>query len=84
MGARKKLAGKGGSFVLNFTNVLNTMKIGASTNFPENNLNSNITIQFTQPAIKLTYLRNFGKEKLKQKRDRTTGAETEKERVQEQ
>jgi hypothetical protein len=33
-----------------------------------------VELQFTQRAYKLTYTRSFGKDKLKQKRERSTGA----------
>jgi len=38
-------------------------------------------ISFIFPAVRLTYSRSFGKDNLKASRDRSTGAEDEKGRV---
>jgi hypothetical protein len=81
IGVKKKLPGKGGSFTLNATNILNTSYLNAGVNMPEQNLATSVKIYFSQPTIKLTYTRNFGKEKLKAKRNYSTGAEEEKGRV---
>ncbi|MDI3322172.1 outer membrane beta-barrel family protein [Pinibacter soli] len=81
VGVRKKLQGKGGAFTLNAVNILNTSYLNAEVNMPEQNLITGVKIYFSQPTIKLTYTRNFGKEKLKAKRNYATGAEEEKGRV---
>lgn len=81
VGVKKKLPGKGGAFTLNGSNILNTSYMNALVNMPEQNLSTSVKIYFSQPTIKLTYTRNFGKEKLKAKRSYSTGAEEEKERV---
>jgi outer membrane receptor protein involved in Fe transport len=80
-GIKKKLPGKGGAFTLNALNILNTDYFYGQVNMPEQNLVSGVKIYFSQPTIKLTYTRNFGKEKLKAKRDYSTGAEEESGRV---
>lgn len=81
VGIKKKLPGKGGSFTLSGINILNTSRFNATVNMPEQNLLTGIKICFSQPTIKLTYTRNFGKEKLKEKRNYSTGAEEERGRV---
>jgi Outer membrane protein beta-barrel family/Carboxypeptidase regulatory-like domain len=81
-GIKKKMPDKKGAFVFSVSNIFNTIKFRAYSDIPEKNLNSNIDIQFTQRMYKLTYTRSFGKDKLKQTRDRSTGAEDEKGRVQ--
>jgi hypothetical protein len=81
IGLKKKLSQKS-SLQFNASNILNTMKIRAITDLPEQNLVSNISLSFSQPTYKLTFTHDFGKEKLKGKRERSTGAEEEKGRVQ--
>ena len=81
-GIKKKLGAKNGSLVLNAGNILNTIRFRENTDLPEQNLVAGLDLRFTHRIFKLTYTRNFGKEKLKQKRERLTGAEDEKSRVQ--
>ena len=80
IGLKKNLSKKS-SLLFNASNILNTMKIRAVTDLPEQNLVSNINLNFSQSAYKLTFTHTFGKEKLKGKRERSTGAEEEKGRV---
>jgi outer membrane receptor protein involved in Fe transport len=80
-GIRKKLGAKNGSLVFNASNILNTLWFKENTNLPEQNLVSGIDLTYSLRMFKLTYTRSFGKEKLKQKRERLTGAEDEKSRV---
>ena len=77
----KKKFGQKNSLQFSAANILNTMKFKYSTNLPDQNLVSNINLNFFRPTYKLTFTHNFGKEKLKGKRERSTGAEEEKGRV---
>jgi len=81
-GVRKKLGGKGGSLTLNATNIFNTLFLSSYVDLPEQNLVAGIKIYYSRPALKLTYSKNFGKEKLKNKRIYSTAAEEERMRVQ--
>lgn len=77
----KKKPGQNSSLLFNASNILNTMRFRSVTDLPEQNLVSNVKIYFSQPIYKITFTHNFGKEKLKGKRERSTGAEEEKGRV---
>ena len=80
LGLKKKL-GQKSSLQFNASDILNTMNIRVVTNLPDQNLVSNINLSFSRPTYKLTFTHSFGKEKLKEKRERSTGAEEEKGRV---
>ncbi|HET7115732.1 MAG TPA: outer membrane beta-barrel family protein, partial [Hanamia sp.] len=80
IGLKKKISEKS-SLQFNASNILNSMKFRAVTDLPEQNLVSNLIVNFSQPTYKATFTHNFGKEKLKGKRERSTGAEEEKGRV---
>ncbi|MCC6286765.1 MAG: outer membrane beta-barrel protein [Chitinophagaceae bacterium] len=80
-GARKKLGARSN---INFSvsNILNSMDMRVYTDLPAKNLVGDVRIRFTWRTFKLTYTRSFGKEKLKSSRNRNTGAEDEKGRIQ--
>ena len=81
IGVMKKLPKKQGSLTLNAVNILNTNRVHVSSDLPKYNMVAGINIRFSVPTIKLTYTRSFGRDEVKQKRERSTGAEEEKSRV---
>lgn len=78
-GVQKKL-GKG-KLRFGVDDVFNTMIWETSVNIPELNVAAIANYKFTQRVFKLTYTRSFGNDKLKEKRNRTTGSEDERGRV---
>ena len=81
IGIQKKLGGAAGTLRFGIDDVLNSIKWRGESNFPEYNLVSSFEADFSQRTFKLTYSRNFGNDKLKRQRQRGTGSEEERERV---
>jgi len=82
LGIKKKLAGRGGTLSFSASNLLLSQDFVLTTRYHELNLDSYLRVRFNQRAFKLTYTRSFGNDKVKERRDRNTGAEDEKARVQ--
>src|SRR5258708_265299 len=82
LGIQKKLGDKNGTIRLAFNDILHTLKFNFSVNNPDQNLVLLDRLQFVYPSVKLTYSRSFGKDKLKERRNRSTGSEDEQGRVQ--
>ncbi|MBL7696806.1 MAG: TonB-dependent receptor [Chitinophagaceae bacterium] len=80
-GIKKTLKDKRNSFVFNGSNILRTFVFQPSTDLPDQNLYGSTYLRFFGSTYKLTYSRSFGNDKLKGKRDRLTGSEAERARV---
>lgn len=81
VGIKKKLNDNRSSFQLAGTNLLRSMKINLVADVPKENLYTHVNLHFFYRAIRLTYTRSFGKEKLRESRSRSTGSEEERARV---
>lgn len=81
-GLQKKLGEKAGTLRFGVDNVLNSLRFRSYQDFPQYNLVSRLNIQFTNRLFKLTYTRKFGNNILKSQRERSTGSEEERRRVQ--
>ena len=80
VGIQKKFLNKG-TLSFNTTNILNTTSQNLYVNLPAQNIVSNVYIINGYPTFRLTYTRNFGNEKVKEKRTRELGSEDEQGRV---
>jgi hypothetical protein len=81
LGLQKKFADKKSTLRFNVNNALNTLTARTSINLPDQNFVVKANLNLSYPSYKLTYTHNFGKNKLKEIRNRSTGAEEEKGRV---
>ena len=81
IGLQKKLGEKAGTLRFGVDNALNSLKFRSYQDFPQYNLVSNMSLQFSSRLFKLTYTKKFGNNILKSQRERNTGSEEEQKRV---
>ena len=84
LGFRKKLKDNKSNLNFAVTNVLNTMVFAFKADVPDHNIYADVQLHTFFRGYRLTYTRNFGKEKLKANRERITGSEEERGRVRQQ
>lgn len=82
IGIQKKFGEIGGTLAFKINDLLDSMKWTVTTDIPEQNLSTVNTFDVFNRTFLLTYSNNFGNRKLKSVRERGTGAEEEKMRVQ--
>jgi len=82
LGIRKKLPGTKGALTLTASNILDSQDNIITTDQPAFHEATRLEVKFAQRSFKLTYTRSFGNDKLRASRERFTGAEDEKGRVQ--
>lgn len=81
IGIQKKFQGEWGTLRFGIDDLFNSFKLRFNTDLPEYNLVSKTTLDFSQRTFKLSYSRNFGNNILKGTRQRATGSEEERKRV---
>ena len=81
-GFQKKLGEKAGTLRFGVDNILNSLKFRSYQDFPQYNLVSKMNLQFSNRLFKLTYTKKFGNNILKSQRERGTGSEEERKRIQ--
>lgn len=81
LGVQKKFGDKWGTLKFGINDVLDSFVLKGSTDIPEQNIKTNNRFDFIDRNYVLTYSRNFGNSKLKSSRQRKTGADEEKKRV---
>ncbi len=83
-GISKKFGENGGTLKLTVRDIFDSFEFNGGTNLPEQDLKTQNLFDFSARTFLLTYTFNFGNRKLKSSRNRETGAEAERRRVQEQ
>ncbi len=81
IGFQKKLRDDIGTLRFGIDDLFDSMYMRWDTNFPEYNLVSKGKLDFSNRTYKLTFSRNFGNNKLNSARQRATGSEEERKRV---
>ena len=81
-GLQKKFEKTGGTLRLGYDNIFNTEKFIGEVDIPELNQYFRAELLFGQPTLKISYSQNFGKQTVQGKRERGTGADEERSRIQ--
>ena len=80
-GLQKKFGDKWGSLKFSINDIFDSFEFNGGTDLPEQNIKTRNLFDFSNRTFLLTYSRNFGNNKLKSSRNRKTGAEEERRRV---
>ena len=80
-GLQKEFNDKWGSLKFGISDIFNQLKYTGGTNLPEQNIKTRNLFRFSNRTFTLTYNRKFGNTKLKSTRNRETGSEEERQRV---
>ena len=81
LGIQKKFPGEGGTLGFKINDLFDSVDWTFRTDLPDQNLKFLNTVDFFNRTFMVTYSRNFGNRKLKSARERETGAEEERKRV---
>ena len=81
LGLQKKFSDKWGTLKFSISDILDSIEFNGGTDLPEQNIKTNNTFDFFNRTFSLSYSRNFGNTKLKSSRNRETGSEEERQRV---
>ena len=81
IGFQQKFSDKWGTLKFSVNDVLDSIEFAGGTDLPEQNIKTRNLFDFSNRTFTLTYSRNFGNQKLKSKRNRETGSEEERRRV---
>ncbi|MFH4967014.1 outer membrane beta-barrel family protein [Gaetbulibacter sp. M240] len=80
-GVQKKLKDNWGNLKFGINDLLESFEFNGGTDLPDQNIKTSNTFDFSNRTFLLTYSRNFGNTKVKAARDRETGSEEERRRV---
>ncbi len=82
VGLQKKFGETGGTLRVGYDDVFNTLAFTGESDLPEQGQYFKAYLVFQVPTFKIGYSYNFGNQKVKAKRERATGAEEERRRIQ--
>ena len=80
-GLQKEFGDKWGSLSFSINDIFDSIKFTGGTDLPDQNIKTDNTFDFSNRTFSLTFSRNFGNNKLKSTRNRQTGSEEERRRV---
>ena len=81
VGFQKNFGDKWGNLKFSVNDIFDSFEFNGGTNLPEQNIKTKNLWDFGNRTFLITYSRNFGNNKLKSSRNRKTGAEEERRRV---
>jgi len=81
IGFQKKFSDKWGTLKFSINDALDSVEFIGGTDLPDQNIFTRNVFDFSNRTFTLTYTRNFGNSKLKSSRNRETGSEAERRRV---
>ncbi|NND62704.1 MAG: TonB-dependent receptor [Flavobacteriaceae bacterium] len=81
IGLQKKFSEKWGTLRFSVNDLLDSIEFTGGTDLPEQNIRTENLFDFSNRTFTLTYTRNFGNKELKSSRNRETGSEDERRRV---
>jgi hypothetical protein len=81
LGVQKKLGPTQGVLRINISNITGPLVFRTRGEIPEQHLQFQNRLRFQNTVARITYTKNFGNQKIKEKRNRTTSSEQERQRV---
>ncbi len=81
LGLQKKFSEKWGTLKLSVNDILDSLEFNGGTDLPEQNIRTRNLFDFSNRTFTITYSRNFGNSELRSARNRETGSEEERRRV---
>lgn len=80
-GLQNKFSDKWGTLKFSINDIFDSLEFNGGTDLPEQNIFTRNTFDFSNRTFTLTYSRNFGNKDLRSARNRETGSEEERRRI---
>jgi len=81
LGLQKKFSDKWGTLKFSINDIFDSIEFNGGTDLPDQNIKTRNTFDFSNRTFSLSYSRNFGNSTVKSSRNRKTGSEEERQRV---